>query len=57
MSCYSVLNCVGIPAALCIQAMCIAWSASRQGSNSAAFLLSKTSEGCTSLVEYGTDVC
>jgi len=57
MSCYLVLNCVGIPAALCIQAMCIAWSASRQGSNSAAFLLSKTSEGCTSLVEYGTDVC
>lgn len=50
MSCWLALNCSGIPAALCVQAMCTAWITSNRESSSAAVLLSRTWEDCTSLV-------
>lgn len=52
MSCWLVLSCSGIPAALCVQAMRTAWIASSWESSSAAIPLSKTWEDCTSLVGF-----
>lgn len=52
MSRWLVLSCSGIPAVLCVQAMCTAWIASSRESSSAAVLLSKTWEDCTSLVGF-----